>query len=48
MNLISMLFHSELVVVSHWINSGEPSSVVAGVRGETEPDPVDEDEEELD
>ena len=35
MNLISMLFQAWLVVVSHWIMSGEPSLVVLGVSGET-------------
>ena len=34
-NLISMLFHLLLVALSHWINSGLPSRVVAGVSGET-------------
>lgn len=42
MNLISMLFHDWLVVVSHWIKSGEPSSVVLGVRGEGAVDAVDD------
>lgn len=44
MNLISMLFHVWLVVVSHWIRSGEPSLVLAGVRGETAEAEADTDE----
>lgn len=34
MNLISMLFHVSLVVVSHWIMRGLPSLVLLGVSGE--------------
>lgn len=42
MNLISMLFQASLVVVSHWIMSGDSSGVVLGVRGETVVAGVDE------
>jgi len=37
-----MLFHAWLVVVSHWINSGDPSLVVLGVRGDGAVAVVDE------
>lgn len=42
MNLISMLFHDWLVVESHWMRSGDPSSVTLGVRGDTVVDVVDD------
>lgn len=34
MNLISMLFHAWLVVISHWIMRGVPSLVELGVSGD--------------
>lgn len=34
MNLISMLFHAWLAVVSHWIVRGVPSLVLLGVSGD--------------
>jgi hypothetical protein len=50
MNLISMLFQAWLVVVSHWMSSGDPSLVRPGVSGETAEaaDDDDDDDDELD